>query len=154
MLPFIWQCEDKCYSSASATLVNGSEIFSVTGGPILIKSIVSVCETANGATATTLQWQCAPTVGTATTISGATASLANATAGTTIRLNNLSLAASPSIVAASSGGVQIGQSVPNEILVPAGMIKSVIGVGSSTGTWRHYLRYTPMGPDSIVNGVA
>lgn len=154
MLPYIWQNEDKCYSSSSATLVNGTSIFSVTGGPILIKSIVSVCETANGAALTTLQWQCAPTVGTATTISGATASLANATAGTTIRLNNLSLAASPSVVAASAGGVQIGQSVPNEILVPAGMIKSVVASGPSTGTWTHYLRYTPMGPDSIVNGVA
>ncbi len=154
MLPFMWAAEDKNACSVAGELVDGTSVFTISGGPILVKTMVSVCITANGATATTLQWKLYPTVGTATTFSGATATLASATAGTTIRLNNLSLAAAPSIVAASSGGIQIGQSVPNEIILPAGEIRMVVGVGSSTGTWKHYIRYSPMGPACIISNGA
>jgi hypothetical protein len=30
------------------------------------------------------------------------------------------------------------------VRVPAGAIKIVIAVGSTTGTWRHYLRWEPL----------
>jgi hypothetical protein len=33
---------------------------------------------------------------------------------------------------------------PGTIMVPAGAITAVIGVGSTTGTWRHYIRYKPL----------
>jgi len=32
-----------------------------------------------------------------------------------------------------------------------GTIKLVIAVGSTTGTWKHYLRYKPLSPSSTVN---
>lgn len=129
---------------SAATMVNGTIIFTITGGPILIDEIMSVCITPNDTTASTLQYQSAPTVGSAATISGATASLASATAGTTVRLAPTALSTAPVIVAASAGGVQLGTNVANRIIVNAGTIKIVIGVGSTTGTWEHYIRYYPL----------
>jgi hypothetical protein len=41
---------------------------------------------------------------------------------------------------------------PNRIIVKDGTLKLVIGVGSTTGTWYHAIRYKPMTPDSIING--
>lgn len=152
MLVFMWANQDKCFQSSTATMVNGNTIFTITGGPILIQELVSVCVSANDTTASTLQWQSVPTVGTATTFSGASASLASATAGTTIRLAPTALSTAPVVVAASAGGVQLGTNVANRIVVKDGTIKIVIGVGSTTGTWYHLIRYSPLSPDSIING--
>lgn len=107
--------------------------------------------TANNATASTLQWQSVPTVGSAATISGATASLASAAAGTTIRLSPTALSTAPNIVAASAGGVQLGTNVANRITVQPGTLKLVIGVGSTTGNWTHYIRYYPLSSDAVVS---
>jgi len=132
--------------AATAVMVNGDILFTVAGGPIQIVALQSVCVTANGVTASTLQYQSAPTVGDATTISGASASLASATAGSTVTMNATALSTAPDLVAASSGGVQLGAAVANRITVQAGTIKAVIGVGSTTGTWKHYLSYIPLAP--------
>jgi len=42
---------------------------------------------------------------------------------------------------------------PGTILVPAGAIKLVIGTGSTTGTWKHFIRYAPLAPGVTVTGV-
>lgn len=136
--------------SSSGVMVNGATVFNIRGGPILIDELVSVCDTANNGTASTLQWQSVPTVGSAATISGATASLASATAGTTIRLAPTALSTAPSVVAASAGGVQLGTNVSNRIIVTEGTLKLVIGVGSTTGNWTHYLRYYPLATGAVV----
>lgn len=137
--------------TVSGVMVNGATAFTVSNGPILIDEIISVCDTANNATASTLQWQSVPTVGSAATISGATASLASATAGTTIRLSPTALSTAPNIVAASAGGVQLGTNVANRITVQPGTLKLVIGVGSTTGNWTHYIRYYPLSSDAVVS---
>lgn len=134
----------KCVASATAVMVNGDTVFTITGGPILVDQLQSVCIAANDVTASTMQWQSVPTVGSAKTISGASASLASATAGSTVTLNSTSLATAPDIVTAANGGVSIGANVANKIIVQAGTLKLVMGVGSTTGTWKHYLRYVPM----------
>lgn len=136
--------------SSSGVMVNGATVFTIRGGPILIDELVSVCDTANNGTASTLQWQSVPTTGSAATISGATASLASATAGTTIRLAPTALSTAPSVVAASAGGVQLGTNVSNRIIVTEGTLKLVIGVGSTTGNWTHYLRYYPLATGAVV----
>ena len=136
--------QDLSVATATAVMVNGNTIFTIANGPIIILTIHSVCITANDTTASTLQYQSVPTVGSATTISGASASLASATAGTTITLNQTSLATAPDVVAASSGGVANAANVEARTIVAAGSIKVVIGVGSTTGTWKHYLRYMPL----------
>src|SRR5947208_14800304 len=134
---------DRSLSGSTAVMVNANTLFTITGGPIAILDLVSLCVTANDATASTLQYQSVPTVGTATTFSGASASLASATAGTTVRLAPTALSTAPIIVAASAGGTQLGTNVANTIVVTAGTIKIVIGVGSTTGTWKHFLWYRP-----------
>ncbi len=131
--------------------MNATTLFTITGGAIQIIELLSVCVTANDATASTLQWSSTPAVGSAKTISAATATLANATAGTTIRLNPTSLATAPDIVTAANGGVQIGANVANRIIILDGTITTVIGVGSTTGTWKHLLRWKPLTPNAQVN---
>lgn len=136
--------------SGTKTMVNNDVIFTVVGGPIIIDELMSICVTANDATASTLQYRSNPTVGTATAISGATATLASSTAGTTIRLMPTALSTAPAIVTDASGGVQLGQNVANKIIVKEGTIQLVVGVGSTTGTWKHVIYYRPMTPDAGV----
>lgn len=140
----VYDVADKAVIKAAATMVNGQTVFTIAGGPILIEELLSECITPNDTTASTLQWQSAPTVGSAATISGATATLASATAGTTIRLSPTALSTAPVIATAAAGGVQLGTNVANRITVQPGTLKLVIGVGSTTGTWKHYLRYLPL----------
>jgi|CXWL01.1.fsa_nt_gi hypothetical protein len=142
---------ERAVESSTAVMVNANTVFTISGGPIQIVDLVSICVTANDGTASTMQWQSVPTVGTATTFSGASASLASATAGTTVRLAPTALSTAPVIVAAASGGVQLGTNVANHIDVKDGTLKLVIGVGSTTGTWKHILRYKPLSPSSTVN---
>ena len=137
-------------ASGSKVMVNGDIIFTISNGPIQIMSLLSECVTVNNTTASTLQWNSAPTVGSATTISGASSSLISATAGTTVLLSPTALTTAPVIVAASAGGVQLGTDVANRIIVMAGTLKLVIGVGSTTGTWRHYLNWIPLNASSSV----
>ena len=74
MIPFIYAAQEKCvYQAVAAVLVNGTTIFTVRGGPIQIVSIGAVCITANGATASTLQYSADGTDGSAATITGASA---------------------------------------------------------------------------------
>lgn len=138
--------------SATAVMVNGDTIFTVTGGPIAIVHLQSICVTVNDTTASTLQYRSVPTVGSAATISGASASLAAAGtgAGATVTLNSTALTTAPDVVAASAGGVSLGANVSNHIIVQAGTIKIVIGVGSTTGTWKHVISYIPLAPGVTV----
>lgn len=132
------------YTSA-ATLVNGTTIFTIAGGPILIIQIGCVCISSNGATASTLQYSADGTDGAATTITGASASLANVTAGTIVAAVPGTLATAPAVYA---NGVGIAGTVG--IIVPAGIITTTVGVGSTTGTWRHFLRWQPLAPGVTV----
>jgi hypothetical protein len=129
-----------------AVMVNGTTIFTITGGPIVALELVSVCVTANNGTASTLQWSADGTDGAAATITAASASLASAAAGATLVTQFTALTTAPALYAAASGGVGITRptSTAHGILIPAGIITMVVGVGSTTGTWRHYLRYRPM----------
>lgn len=147
MLPYIWQAEEKSFEKAATTLVNGATVFTVSGGPIQIVSIGAICVTANGATASTLQYSADGTDGAAATITGASASLANVTAGTIVVSVPGTLATAPAVYA---NGVGIAGTVG--IIVPAGIITNTIGVGSTTGTWKHFIRYIPLTPNSIING--
>lgn len=135
--------------TVAGAMVNGATAFNISG-LILIDELISVCDTANNGTASTMQWSFVPVTGSTTNISGATVSLASATAGTTIRLAPTALTTAPTIVAASSGGVQLGTNVSNRISLKDGAIKLVIGVGSTTGNWTHYLRYYPLSPGASV----
>ena len=147
MLPFMWAAQAKSFERAASTMVSGTTVFTVSGGPIQIISIGAICVTANGATASTLQYSADGTDGSAATITGASASLANAAAGTIVVSVPGTLATAPALYA---NGVGIAGTV--NIIVPAGIITTTIGVGSTTGTWKHFIRYMPLTPNSIING--
>ena len=132
---------EKFAVSGTAVMVNGNTLFTVTGGPILVTGLVSVCVASNDATASTLQYRSVPTVGTAQTISNASSSLANAAAGATVSLLGTALTTAANL---SANGANLGMAAP--MVVPAGTIAAVVAVGSTTGTWRHYLRYQPLAP--------
>ena len=130
---------EKSIIKAAATMVNATTVFTIAGGPIMILQLGALCITTNNGTASTLQWSADGTDGAATTITGASATLANAAAGTIVAAVPGTLATAPSIYA---NGVGIAGTVP--IIVPAGIITIVIGVGSTTGTWRQFMRYRPL----------
>ena len=122
--------------TATKVMVNNDIVFTAVGD-VQIVDLVSECVTANNATASTIQYSITPTIGTATTISGASATLASAAAGATVSLVGDALATAPVV---ASTGVGLSQTARG-IWFPAGTLKLVIGVGSTTGTWKHYLRY-------------
>jgi len=125
-------------NSAIAVMVNGDTIFTVVGD-IQIIQLFSECVTANNATASTLQYSVTPTGLIASTISGASSTLASAIIGTTVALDGTALSTAPIV---SPNAVALGTVRP--IVCLGGVIKLVIGVGSTTGTWEHYIRYRPL----------
>lgn len=136
---------ERLITTNAKTMVNGDIIFTVVGD-VLITNLVSECKTANDATATTIQYQSVPTVGSTVNISGASASIANAAIGASLTLDGGALATAPIL---SASGASLGQTARG-VQVPDGTIKLVVAVGSTTGTWRHYLRYKPLESGSYV----
>jgi hypothetical protein len=135
----------RAVSKTAAVMVNSDVLFTVTGGPIEILGLQSVCVTANDGTASTLQYSHDPTDGAATTISGASSSLASAAAGATVTLQGTALTTAPTL---SANGACLGAT--RGIVVQAGTIFAVVGVGSTTGTWSHHMIFRPLSPNSNV----
>lgn len=123
----------------AAVMVNGDTLFTAHGD-VQIISLFSECITLNNNVASTLQYSITPTVGTATTISGASASLADAPPGALVVLDGTTLATAP-IYAPT--GVSLSTTARGVIFLN-GSITIIVGVGSTTGTWKHYLRYKPL----------
>jgi hypothetical protein len=132
-------------ATSAKVMVNADTIFTAVGD-IEIIGLFSECITANNATASTLQYQCTPTIGTATTISAASTTLASVAAGTVVSLNGAALSDAPNIY---TTGVGL-HTAARGIIFLDGTIKTVVGVGSTTGTWRHYLNYVPLEPGAYV----
>lgn len=147
------QSNARTVKSSTKVMTNGDTVFTIAGGPIMIEELFSECITAQGAGATTMQWRSVPTVGTAATFSGASASLANQTAGSTARLAPTALTTALTLVAASAAGQSLGTNVANRIIVKEGTIRLVIATGPSTGTYRHVMRYKPLAPTVTVTAV-
>lgn len=125
-------------TTSPKVMVNGDVVFTAVGDVEII-GLWSECITANNTTASTIQWQITPTVGTATTISGASASLASLNPGATVVLDGDALATAP-VINANGPGLH---TTSRGIIFQSGTLNTIIGVGSTTGTWRHYLSYIP-----------
>jgi len=132
-------------TSATAVMVNGNTIFTVSA-PILIFGLVSTCVTANDGTASTVQYSVTPTVGSAQTISAASGSVASAAAGATVSLIGTALSTA---AVYNANGPNLSMTAP--IYCPAGTITVVIGVGSTTGTWKHTICYWPLAGNSTAS---
>ena len=138
--------EEKSVVTSAAIMSNALTVFTIAGGPIKIKNLLAICVTDNNATASTLQFSTDPTVGGATPISGVSASLGSATAGTFISIAmtpdaiTTGLLTDPPVV--TTNGTAISQA--GSIVVPVGIVTLVIAVGSTTGTWTINMRYKPL----------
>lgn len=126
-------------------------LYTITGGAIQIRELMAVCVTAQQAVATTLQWNSTPSGAgvTAATISGASASLSGVALGATVLLTPTALTTAPVVALAAAGGVQLGLAAQNHIIILEGLLTSIVA-NPGTGTWVHYLRYVPLGPNVIV----
>lgn len=141
--------QEKAVTNTAAVLTNAGTIFTIAGGPIEIVQLVARCVTGNDGTASTLQWSADPTDGAAATFSAASASLANALAGAMVILQSTTLATAPIV---NATGVGLGPTLAGGIIVGAGIITTTVGVGSTTGTWMHHLRYKPLSRGVTVTG--
>jgi len=124
-----------------AVMTNGLTIFNVSGD-VLVFAILSECYTANGATASTLQYTSTNnTTSTTGNMSAASASLANAAIGVSVIAQLGAVSNAPTVTTASGVGV-----FPwGAIRIPGNSsIKLVIGTGSTTGTWAHYIHWQPL----------
>ena len=133
--------------TSPAVMTTGLSIFNVTGD-VLVFAILSECYSANGATASTLQYTSTNNLTSATSnMSGTSASLANAAIGVSAIAQLGALANAPTVTTASGVGV-----FPwGAIRIPGNStIKLVIGVGSTTGTWVHYIHWQPLEDGAIV----
>jgi hypothetical protein len=140
---------DRNVVTGAALLVTGTTVFTVAGGPIIIQALLSLCMVGSDSTAATLQWSADGTVGAATTFTAASASRANQAAGDMIVCNFTALATAPDLVAA---GVGLGPVLTKSgIIVPAGIITTTVGSGpTTTGTYKHYMRFRPLAPGVTV----
>jgi hypothetical protein len=147
----LWQQEEKAIQSASAaTLVNGTTVFRIIGGPIRIMELLSYCVVTCDATAATLQWSVDGDVGSAVTISAASAALTSFAAGGLVYNNFTTINTAPILVTNGVALAGMTTSTGGGIYAPAGIITTVIGSGPTTGTFTHYLRYMPLSVASYV----
>ena len=133
--------QPRAVKSAAAVMVNGDTLFTVAGGPIEIIHLMSVCVTANDATASTLQYSVTHATLGAVTISAACASLAEAAIGSFVTLQKTALNTAALL---ATEGATISSTGPSTIIMLPGLITAVIGTGSTTGTWQHYITYRPL----------
>ncbi len=138
--------ETTAQTSVAATMPNATTtIFTITGGAIKIIDLVSICVTTNNTNAATQQWSFDGTLGTATTISGASASLASLVAGDMTVLDFTALTTAVRIIATgTSGGLGPASGHIGIYLNGPGVIQNIIGTAATTGTWNHFLRYRPL----------
>jgi hypothetical protein len=132
---------DHIAKTSAKVMVNGDTLFNITGD-VLIYALVSECYTANNATASTLQFSITNNdTATSQTISSESATLASKAPKTSVLAQLGSLSNAPVISNASGVGA-----FPWGAIRAAGnsILTSVIGVGSTTGTWKHYIRYEPL----------
>lgn len=138
--------------TGSAILATGTTVFTIAGGPIRIADLVSYCTTGGDAAASTLQWSADGTVGAATTFTGASASLASLAAGGIVYCNFTALTTAP-VITQTAGVALAGPttSTGGGIYVPAGIITMTIGgADSTTGLYKHYMRWIPLAPGVTV----
>ena len=135
--------------SSIGTITNGKTLFNYVGD-VEILDLWSECITPNDATASTLQYAATPSGLSQRIISGASASLASAAQGTAVALDGTTLATAPNLYTA---GVGLGQVARGINVIGNGVISAIVAVGSTTGTWKHYLRYRPLSVGSYASGV-
>lgn len=142
------QEEKSVATTVAAGLILGTTaLFTITGGPIIVKAMYAICTLANGAGGSTMQFAVNATAGGAITLSGASSTLANAVAGTVVWpvgvfATAATVLAPPAAIATAALGTQFQ--------VPPGTLQAIIGTAAMTGSWQFVLSYTPLQPGIVV----
>lgn len=138
--------------TGAALLVNGTTVFTVSGGFIRITDLVSINVVDSDSAASTIQWSADGTLGSATTITGASASTASVAPGGIVNCDFTTLATAP-VIAANGVALQgTTTSTGGSVIIPAGILKMVIGgADTTTTTWRHIIRWIPLEPGVSVS---
>lgn len=119
-----------------------ANLFTVSGGSVLVTWIAGVFSTASGATVTTLALGTTPTVGTAANNSLATAvAITSLEAGAWVTIQNSAGKGGALVVGANAGGVVFLPTSP--VIVPAGTITWTTSA-SDTGAITWYLDYVSL----------
>lgn len=142
-MPLVERCIEK---SDGAVLKGADPLFVITGGPILVTSIVGIVTTIIGGAANgTLQ---ATTTEPAATVAlSTTVAIDNDAAGTSYRF-----AGATGVLTPDTNGAKIIDPVTVEdcaFLVPIGNI-NFKGSAAATGVIKWYMTYKPLSPNSVV----
>ncbi|HLF79643.1 MAG TPA: hypothetical protein VJB57_19350 [Dehalococcoidia bacterium] len=128
---------------ASATT---TPYFTVTGGRVMITSLIGEFTTAMDATATTLKFSAVPTVGTANNMCAVSAALTSAEIGALLSLDGV-IATALQVGVANSGSVG-GMTKPQ--IVAAGTIDAVTATATAPGSAKWALTYIPIDEGAYV----
>jgi hypothetical protein len=133
--------------TGASILTNGMTVFTIAGGFIRITDLLSENVVDSDAAAATIQWSADGTLGSATTITGASASTASVAPGGIVNCDFTTLATAP-VIAANGVALQgPTTSTGGSVIIPAGVLKLVIGgADTTTTTWRHIMRWIPLAP--------
>lgn len=133
--------------TGAALLTNGTTVFTVAGGFIRITDLISVNVVDSDSAASTIQWSADGTLGSATTITGASVSTASVAPGGIVNCDFTALTTAP-VIAANGVALQgPTTSTGGSVIIPAGILKMVIGgADTTTSTWKHIMRWIPLAP--------
>lgn len=147
----LYEQAQRALGTGAALLVNGTTVFTVAGGFIKILDLISVNVVDSDSAAATIQWSADGTLGSATTITGASASVASVAPGGIVNCDFTTLATAP-VIAANGVALQGPTAATGgAVIIPAGVLKLVIGgADTTTSTWRHFMRWVPLGPGVTV----
>jgi hypothetical protein len=137
---------DHVAATTKAIISNGLVLFDVLGD-CQILSLCSECYMANDGTTTRVKYTMQSALDGATDITGLCASLANATVGTAIICDNTTLSSAPNVV---TSGIWLNMD-SRGIRVPRGELRLTVTNGSTTGLWRHYIRYEPLEVNAYIS---
>ncbi len=134
-------------SSAYMNLTSSTNtLFTVTGGPILIKDIIAVCTASGASTNSQFSLQIAATTGGTTPISNNCANATTINAGTIYSLP----ATLTANLLTNANGVHIAIPPIGGIVCPVGSVQTVT-VANMTGTYYFSMRYLPLAANSLVS---
>jgi hypothetical protein len=132
--------------SGASILTNGMTVFTIAGGFIRITDLFSENVVDSDSAAATIQWSADGTLGSAVTISAASASVASVAPGGIVTCNFTTINTAPVIAADGVALYGPTTSTGGGVIVPAGVIKLVIGgADTTTTTFRHIMRWVPLG---------
>lgn len=131
--------------TGASILTNGMTVFTIAGGFIRITDLFSVNVVDSDAAAATIQWSADGTLGSATTITGASVSVASVAPGGIVNCDFTALTTAPVIAAQGVALQGPTTSTGGSVIIPAGILKLVIGgADTTTTTFRHVMRWLPL----------